>query len=481
MSELLSSLNSVEELLARVPDTEQRLSGLYDYLMASEKLLLAMIEDVNAGVQPRPVAPDQEGDLEFGLFLYWLKNLDEKTDAQLNLSGPNALALSAVRTFAPPSLLSANIYTAFVNRVSATGVVAADGTLYALSWYAQLDPLWLTTLPNYAINLIDPKSIYHPYPAPSASYKATINTAQSSISIAIVGDWGTGPYGHDFGGHGPAIAVMNAMKSVSPDYAVHLGDVYYSGTDMRLPMHEEKNNLLTPWDTGLSDSGRNFTINSNHEMYGGGQGLMGVALGSGTPFSHQNNSPYFALDYGKWVIIGLDSAYFDTSMLYMQGALGDANNTQQKDFVKSLGDLSQKKVLVMTHHNPMSYDGNSIVPNKQAGQGIWDAMVHLLGKQPDLWYWGHLHLGVAYNAKSILGAKGTVCRCVGHGAIPYGNAYGIDTANVDYYAHTPLAEDSNQVQNGFAVLKLDADGGFSEVFYEVTNNGDRVVGWQSPT
>ena len=50
-------------------------------------------------------------------------------------------------------------------------------------------------------------------------------------------------------------------------YTIDLGDGYYSGRP-----DEEQSNLLN-----LSPAGSvaNFTLNSNHEMYSGGQGYLG--------------------------------------------------------------------------------------------------------------------------------------------------------------------------------------------------------------
>lgn len=486
MSELLASISTIDELLQRIPDTPERLDGLFKYLQASERLLLDVIADVNEGILPRPVNPEVEGELEFGLFLYWLNNLDEAFEAAIRQEPASNTALMALRHFAPQYEynMTEEIFGAFQKSAYDYGIVAADGTLWTLGKYAQLDLGWLTTLPHYAKNLLDPSSIYHPYPTPDKAYKAAIGAGQDSVSIAIIGDWGCGAYGDEFGGHGPAVAVMNAVKDLNVDYVVHLGDVYYCGTDAnRFPPNEEQNKLLDTWDTGLTEGGRSFTINSNHEMYGAAKGLIDVALAPGTPFGHQNTAPYFALTYNDWVIIGLDSAYFDPSMLYMKGAI---NDPQQQKFVNSLGDLSDKKVLTMTHHNPMIYDGSAITKHKRTKKTLWGDMKALLGKQPDVWYWGHLHLGVVYNEHSVLGAPQgktgatTTCRCVGHSAMPYGNAHGMVPKNVHYYANTPLTKGSKQMQNGFAVLTLNSDGSFAETFYEVTSNGDYVVGWKSP-
>ncbi len=479
MSRLIAALESVEHLLEAIPDAAERLSPLIQHLRASEALVLDLIDAANAGREHAAPSAEAEGDLEFGLMLYRLQHPTEEHNNLMQLNHVHAIVTQALQRFAPQSRITEDMFSSFFRIAYNVGIVAADGGLWTPGKYALLDPLWLAPIANYAINLLDPDSIYHPYP--TNPYNATIGADKKRISIAIIGDWGSGAYDTDYAGQGPAVAVMAAVRNMQPDYVVHLGDTYYSGTDDRLPWHEEQHNLLDQWHSGTGAE-TSFAINANHEMYGAAQVLIGVALANGTPFEHQNRTPYFGLEFGNWVILGLDSAYFDPSTLYMQGALGNASNIQQQNFIHAqYGDLSGKKVLVMTHHNPMSFDGSTITPNKKAGTALWDGMNSALGnRNPDVWYWGHLHLGVAYNSNSAVGAEGTLGRCVGHSAMPFGNAHGMDLQNVDYYAHTPLNVGTKQVQNGFAIVTLDSDGSLTETFYEVDANGKCIPAWTNP-
>lgn len=88
-------------------------------------------------------------------------------------------------------------------------------------------------------------------------------------------------------------------------------------------------------------------------------------------------------------------------------------------------------------------------------------------------------MGVACNGNSVLGKSGTVCRCVGHSAIPFGDASGMNADIVDYFAHTPVTGGSKPVRNGFAVLSLNRDGSLRETFYEVTESGACTAVWSS--
>jgi 3',5'-cyclic AMP phosphodiesterase CpdA len=276
------------------------------------------------------------------------------------------------------------------------------------------------------------------------------------LKIALTGDWGTGIWNDHGQPQCPSQAVLQQIQAASPDVVIHLGDVYYAGTQ-GFP-YEEENNLVNLWPNFKYS----FTLNSNHEMYDGGNGYFKVALPSK---KFANNKSYFSIEFEDWLILGLDSAYYDPSLLYMDGALVDSN---QIGFIKSF-DLTGKKVMVLTHHNAITTDG-------QRKMGLWDNVVNALGRAPDYWYWGHIHNGIVYSPSSVAGSK-TKVRCLGHGALPFGNGYALHDRSgnpipqVLYYSHEPLPNPNhisqldNRVLNGYAVLTLAADS-ITEIFYD---------------
>jgi hypothetical protein len=220
MSRLLSTFNSFDDLLENIPDTRNRLEALFAYLQASERQLIDLINAANSGAQHVAPPVDAEGDLEFGLMLYWLQHPVEDHINVLLASPAHSIATQALVRLAPPTAITEEMFSMFSGNAYKTGFVAADGSLYTLDQYAQIDPLWLVTVVHYAINLLDPDSIYHPFPADP--YQATIDAETEKITIAVIGDWGTGVYDAAYDGQGPAVAVMNAVRSLKPDYVVHL-------------------------------------------------------------------------------------------------------------------------------------------------------------------------------------------------------------------------------------------------------------------
>ena len=156
---------------------------------------------------------------------------------------------------------------------------------------------------------------------------------------------------------------MDAVQQLKPDYILHVGDTYYGGTPLVNDTNgkiyydpgEEVNHLVKPWPAGFE--GKSFTLNSNHEMYSGANGLFYNAyganqtpVGANTPFSAHQGSSCFALTLGDWTILGLDSAFHGkVKKAFMTGSLGDLDGTQAK-WIKGL-HLNPDKTIVFTHHN----------------------------------------------------------------------------------------------------------------------------------
>lgn len=417
-----------------------QLSQTWAYLKTSETMLISLM---NGGAPPETPA----GSVDKGPILYMLHQLPESV----------VYVLTNYLRMPPTSITSADL-AAWNAELAGPGVIAADGTLLAYSKYAQFDTGWAYAIFEYAIHAagIEPKATFGASP-----FTLTV-TGQQSLKIALTGDWGTGVWSDGSEKYCPSQLVIQQIQAASPDVAIHLGDVYYAGTQdgvLGFGKGEEAKKFVDQW--GIFPN--NFTLNSNHEMYDGGNGYFKVALAA-KPFLPQNNTSYFAIEYGKWLIFGLDSAFYDTSPMYMYGALTDPN---QIKFIKSF-DLTGKTVIVMTHHNGLTTDGT-------AQTALWTDVVSALGRAPDYWYWGHVHNGIVYSSLSAAGAA-TQARCVGHGALPFGNAYELNNAGtpipeVLYYSHTPMQnpdpQQAKRVLNGYAILTLGA-GTLLEEFFDET-------------
>ena len=182
--------------------------------------------------------------------------------------------------------------------------------------------------------------------------------------LALLGDWGTGLYG--------APEIGKAVRS-DPDPFVmllHLGDVYYSGTG-----NETKERFVDVWPKRPEAISR--TLNSNHDMYSGGEAYFGSVL----PAFRQEGS-YFAFQNDHWTLVGLDVAYQDH-------AIDDLQVAWLKEILAKAGD---RKVVLFSHHQLYSHF-------ESQGSKLWSHPgfgAILRSKRIFAWYWGHEHRCVLF-------------------------------------------------------------------------------------
>ena len=204
--------------------------------------------------------------------------------------------------------------------------------------------------------------------------------------IAMAADWGTGLYG--------APKIAEQMRKVGGyELLLHLGDVYYSGTEEEV---QERFLDLWPRDAGK----RSIAVNSNHEMYSGGFGYFKLAL----PALGQK-SCYLAFENTHWLLVVLDTAYVDHDMDNEQVAW---LNLVLKTSREANGGQA-KKLALFSHQQLFSRLDNQ-------GPKLQNALRHLLDAQAiTAWYWGHEHQCVIYDKHPAFGLLG---RCLGNGGIP---------------------------------------------------------------
>jgi calcineurin-like phosphoesterase family protein len=332
-------------------------------------------------------------------------------------------------------------------------VVGPDGVIWGTGKYQQFDPGWTEALAVYLETLA--LGGKHPFMA-----SPQVIPMPDEVQIGLVGDWGTGDWRPALN-PAPSTDVGNHLRFLQPDLTIHLGDVYYAGTS-----DQEQHLLVNIWPKGSLGS---LALSSNHEMYSGAKPYFDAITNPESPFAMQKGCSYFALENTNWVVVGLDSAYFSPdSNLYMDGALGPAEGTQVQFLQRQVA--KGKRVIVLTHHNGLTQDGLSTT-------GLWEEVMSGFpaGTGPAYWYWGHAHAGVAYQPKPPREGEpaSILCRCSGHGALPWGHATELDNnPNVVWYENR-LARDPDipqRVLNGFAMLYLDG-GNIEEVFYD-ENGGE---------
>jgi hypothetical protein len=408
-------------------------------------------------VPPRGYKPG-DGNVDFGLFPYWIKNPSLINDPTVKA---DVIKFQDILTLYAPSQMTAVNYAKLTTKDKSKIIVYSDGSILNTETYANYDQGWFAAFYNLFQTLRNDNWYNNgefPMPVPPAAIPISGRTA-NKVTIAMMGDWGAG--------NPSAMGVINQIAALTPDYIIHLGDVYYSGTPLAsdpkssfyINAGEEVRNFMALWPKGYAK--KSFTLNSNHEMYPGGYGYFLDALrAASSPFSQQNGTSCFALTYGGWTILGLDSAYNGkTSNAFMYGYL-DGDKPVQSNWIKQLKP-NPAKTIVLTHHTGFAYDTST-------PYSLWAEVKAALGSDPYAWYWGHVHNGIVYKSPvnipvSKYNKKAfktyTYARCAGHGALPYGYASALTkNTNIEWVEGKEKKIILNgPLQNGFVVLSLSSD------------------------
>ncbi|MDT7832001.1 metallophosphoesterase [Flavobacteriaceae bacterium S356] len=429
-------------------------SSLWNGFQEDETLLIKLMNSLPPTSGPYP-SPTDPGNIEYGWALYFLN---------VTLPGTGSIGKWLYQKLhdnlgMPNTTISTTQWNDWKKTWSTSGVLMGDGSLVATQLYAVMDIGWSLAVIDFLELQIGLKT--------KAKFITTPNTvtvdssSQPSLSIAVMGDWGSGNYPDGPSTDSPSTQVMSAIKNLAPDMVIHLGDVYYAGTDNGVIFNgEEQHNLIDVWQYKAPLG--NFTLNSNHEMYDGANGYYNVAMASDIFHPYQTGASYFSIEYGDYIILGMDSAY-DATGMYMQGRI---TNSDQIQFMNDASNKG-KKIVLMTHHNPIDTLGDSL-------NDLWSDVndTNGLNNPPYMWYWGHIHNGIVYNDNAASG--NTLSRCLGNGAIPIGTGRWLKNGNIDYFTNTPLNDGAPnnklRVKNGFAILTFDSNG-ITETWYD--QSGDQ--------
>ena len=190
----------------------------------------------------RPKSPPDgypEGVIELGPFLYWITTSSPPSSWSRKYKLIWYVLQAAIIVLVDKSAIDESLYDDFKGYIGNTGIPAKDGTLYGYDKYQQLDKHWAEAAVHYLYYKTHHKKIAQ-FNCDAPIPITLSGASDSKVRIAVIGDWGTGRYDpgqpadkQDGTVDGPALDIMNAIacSSIDPDYIIHLGDVYYAGTD----------------------------------------------------------------------------------------------------------------------------------------------------------------------------------------------------------------------------------------------------------
>jgi hypothetical protein len=249
-----------------------------------------------------------------------------------------------------------------------------------------------------------------------------INLDQKS-KLAIVGDWGTGDE--------VAINLLQQVASLSPDVLIHLGDVYYAGTQ-----NEEQTNFLDICRQILGNGVSIFSLCGNHDMYSGGNGYYWLVDQLGQQAS------YFCLQNANWQFVAMDTGHNDNNPLSVATNMTNlvtVGSWAEEDWLLDKINLAGAHNLVLlSHHQLFSPFGSvgSVDSKPYAYNPNLRATFQAVMSKIAWWFWGHEHTLAVFDPYMNL-QRG---RCLGASAVPvftnqqsYTNASGLET-----YGGAPL-------------------------------------------
>ncbi len=281
--------------------------------------------------------------------------------------------------------------------------------------------------------------------------------------LLTIGDWGTGQEG--------AKELLAKVAARNPDVVIHLGDVYYSGTqnEVRNYFYAIWQKVLgipkVAWGAKLTDTAARpatFHLSGNHDMYAGGQPYYTVIDMLGQPAS------YFCLRNEKWQFLAMDTGLHDSNP-NQEGQPTWLEDSEVAWLKHKADNAEGRKTILLSHHQLFTAFEDI---GKQPVNGKLLSQLHDLLPKITAWFWGHEHNLVIY--KKYLNVLG---RCIGHGAFPVA-ANQIKAPN-PYVPIDPitLARDKQGFfEHGYVTLALDGpDATVTYYQYDAAADAESVL------
>ena len=314
--------------------------------------------------------------------------------------------------------------------------------------FSDCDPNFKDAVVKYAEFLAKSgKFPYRKYQSLSDSVDET--SLPATATIGVVADWGTG--------QPEALEVLRQVKRANPQVVIHLGDIYYAGTE-----HEVENYFYQPWRDilQLDTSGIvSRSLPGNHDLYSGGEGFYKLIDKLGQQAS------YFCLRNADWQLIGLDTALNDR----LGGPPTSLDPTEVEWLQDKIDNAGNRRTILLSHHQLFS--ANDQFDSHDFNNNLYQQVAPMLSKV-DLWLWGHEHDLVVFDPYKGL-QRG---RCVGGSAFPVGKdemSPVQKNADVHFNKEVLLSKGPAFYQHCYAMIRL--DGRNATVSYCEDSAGGRVL------
>ena len=233
------------------------------------------------------------------------------------------------------------------------------------------------------------------YPQPEFASHPMIKAEDGTIRVALFSDSGTGTY--------PGRYVMRQVARQQCQQAVHLGDIYYTGTP-----EETRTHFAEPAEEIMRDADL-FVLPGNHEMYGGGWAFAEFIAEKQAEkpgrVTQRQTGLNFCLTSDTHQIIGLDTEW--------AGAKYPPHGRVQRrallDWLGArLSEGADKVNILVTSNQPYGLGTRKTT-------ALYDDIEKTIDDRVQAWFWGNEHCCVLFEP----GNFDFVGACIGHGGYPY--------------------------------------------------------------
>jgi Calcineurin-like phosphoesterase len=282
---------------------------------------------------------------------------------------------------------------------------------------------------------------------------------EPNMKVAIIGDWGTGD--------DVAANLLEQAAAVKPDILLHLGDIYYAGTE-----NEARTNFRDLCRSVLGNVPL-YSLCGNHDMYSGGGGYYWLLDQIG------QKSSYFCLRNNDWIFLAMDTGFHDNNPFNVSTnmtELVDQDGWSEAAWhLNQIAEAGSRKVVLFSHHqlfSPFASVGSVDETPYAYNPNIYRIFAPVLPKV-EWWFWGYEHTLGVY--PSYMGLKRG--RCIGASAVPifqdqqsYATASGLKTLDglsmPTWDPNAVLGGVDNMYNNCFAMMSLSGPSATVE-YYEV--------------
>ncbi|HET9210195.1 MAG TPA: metallophosphoesterase [Thermoanaerobaculia bacterium] len=343
--------------------------------------------------------------------------------------------------------------------------------------FSTCDPLWAEAVTEYVHYFdVDKKEI--PYRASTGPDDPAPLPMPENATVALIADWGTGTP--------EARALLEKVAAHKPDVLIHLGDVYYSGTE-----GENMRYLLALVNEVLGRGPDHpvpvFNLTGNHDMYSGGDAFYAMLdqLNQpplAPPEQLQTNS-FFSLRSSGWQILGMDTGLHDSDVFDVATDLTYLEDSELAWHKHQIATAGGRRTILLSHHqlfsafSPIGPQDNG---DRSLNPRLYGQFQDVLG-EVEAWLWGHEHNLEIYAPYAGL-KRG---RCIGHSAVPvfvtqqpYKSCVGDKIPLLPANPAVPgvpvmLGTTGGVYNHGYVILKLDDASKTATVsYYQDTDTGD---------